>query len=700
MNIPPLRKTEKSLSIFFVIAILFGSCVDFFDIAQGTGVWFAGFALTWAVIFIGYCLFCLTILWAVVYVILHDRVYASIVNKALAYRSKIGNFRWLLALLLAVFPLWLFQFTVWGIVFQGIFIRFFIWILSVFFVVVLVSRENEFLSWERFLATLVLTAGVFSVAASLRFVSGYPFALGWSEGNRLWDYSIMFGRGRYDYPPDKDIFVLLESGRQFVGGILFLIPGVTIKAVRAWVGLLDILPYLLLGLALFRSMSKEKLLWVLLSLWVYLFLQQGPIHPPLIISAILVVLAWRSSLWIAIPLILISGYFTNISRFTWIFAPAIWIALLELTDALPGMNGKVSKNTWVRVSTLFGFGLFGGVLLPQIIKFQQTDASAGGISFGGTQISLENLPEVIAEQALLWYRLFPNSTYGPGILLGLLMATGPLLFLLYYLIQKKYWAINVWQKSFVALPLLAFLAIGLVISTKIGGGGDLHNMDMFLISLVFSAAVAWIHGGRQWLEVAARQAPIWLRMIVVAVLILPALVPLREMRSFSFDEQASWLLGLTDAPNERALDMYPSQAVVDDSLEAIQDEIDRSIDTGEILFIDQRQLLTFNFVSGVPLVPDYDKKVLIERALASNLDYFSRFYDDLENKRFSLIVTQPLNTPRKGSDDQFGEENNAWVKWVADPLLCYYEIQQTLSDVNVQLLIPRSGDLDCSKELP
>lgn len=60
----------------------------------------------------------------------------------------------------------------------------------------------------------------------------------------------------------------------------------------------------------------------------------------------------------------------------------------------------------------------------------------------------------------------------------------------------------------------------------------------------------------------------------------------------------------------------------------------------------------------------------------------------MENKRFSLIITQPLNAPQKGSDSQFGEENDAWVKWITTPLLCFYEIKQTLVDVNVQLLIP------------
>jgi hypothetical protein len=244
-----------------------------------------------------------------------------------------------------------------------------------------------------------------------------------------------------------------------------------------------------------------------------------------------------------------------------------------------------------------------------------------------------------------------------------------------------------------------FLFVGLIVSTKIGGGGDLHNLDMFLIALMFSLAVAWDHGGRQWLE-SARGEVIWVKVLIVASILIPALVPLQDMRSYSFGDKASWLVGLTDVPNERALDMYPSQSVVDDTLKGIQSEIDNSLEDGEILFIDQRQLLTFGFVKNVPLVPDYDKKVLIERALASNNGYFQIFYKDLADKRFSLIISQPLNTPRKGSNNEFGEENNAWVKWVADPLLCYYEVKRTFPDANVQLLTPKQGNLDCASELP
>jgi hypothetical protein len=259
---------------------------------------------------------------------------------------------------------------------------------------------------------------------------------------------------------------------------------------------------------------------------------------------------------------------------------------------------------------------------------------------------------------------------------------------------------NTWQKLAIVLPLLAFWAVGVVVSTKIGGGGDLHNMDMFLIGLFFTAVIALHNSDWRNLLLAEHTGSFWLKLVVVMLLILPAVGALQEMRSYNFGEDASRLVALTDAANEKALEMYPSQQVIDDSLRSIQREVELALGAGDVLFLDQRQLLTFGFITNVPLVPEYDKKVLMEQALASNRDYFEEFYRDLQDDRFSLIITQPLNTPRKGSDYQFGEENNAWVKWISRPLLCYYEEKQTFLEVNVQLLVPNPEVADCTKKLP
>jgi uncharacterized protein (DUF983 family) len=295
--------------------------------------------------------------------------------------------------------------------------------------------------------------------------------------------------------------------------------------------------------------------------------------------------------------------------------------------------------------------------------------------------------------------LLPNSTYGIGILLGLLVAVAPLIFVLFYISVKKHWVLNIWQRLAIILPLLAFLVVGLVASAKIGGGGDLHNMDMFLIGLLFTGVVAWYNGGKEWIQ-DSHNIPLWMKFIVALLVIVPALASLREIRSYNFNGDIARLLTLTDAPNENSLGLLPSQDTVDSALSVIREEVALAQQRGDVLFLDQRQLLTFGYITNVSLIPEYEKKVLMNEALSSNAAYFEPFYVDIANHRFSLIISEPLRTPIKDSSFQFGEENNAWVKWVSNPVLCYYEPKVDLKEVGVQLLVPKSEPIDCPLQLP
>ena len=157
---------------------------------------------------------------------------------------------------------------------------------------------------------------------------------------------------------------------------------------------------------------------------------------------------------------------------------------------------------------------------------------------------------------------------------------------------------------------------------------------------------------------------------------------------------------LADAPSEIALGMLPTTDQVDGALATIQSQVERAKLQGEVLFIDQRQLLTFGYIKDVPFVPEYEKKMLMNEALAHNGSYFQKFYEDMSVHRFSLIVSEPLHTPIQDSTFQFGEENNAWVEWISVPVLCYYEPITTLKTVRVQLLIPKKDIGDCSSVIP
>jgi hypothetical protein len=284
-------------------------------------------------------------------------------------------------------------------------------------------------------------------------------------------------------------------------------------------------------------------------------------------------------------------------------------------------------------------------------------------------------------------------------LFALLLAVAPTILLVAYLASTRKWTLNTWQKLVLFFPSLAFLTVGLIVSTKIGGGGDLHNMDMFLIGILFTAVIAWENGGRRWVS-QIDASPVWVKSVLVLLLIIPGTQPLSALRSYRFAEDASWLVTLTDVSNEKFLEMLPAQDEVNDIMQDIEREVELAKSRGEILFMDQRQLLTFGYVEDIPLVPEYEKKVLMNAAMGANEKYFRRLYSELADQRFSLIISEPLRAPVKDSSYQFGEENNAWVEWVVRPVLCYYDEIETYRSAQIQLLVPKQGDVDCASELP
>jgi hypothetical protein len=679
--------------------ILVRACVEFYAIAWGTGIWLGEFSLKWSIGFFVFVLFCILSWVAAGFIIWKRDALTKWTAHIITFRERLGLFRWLVALALLVFPIWFLQYTPWGIVFGGLYVRLFLWIYVAFGIAIFLQGGERLLKWPGLLAALLLTSSAFSIAAALINVSDYPFSIGWSEGNRMWDYSMMFGRHLYDYPIDQKVYVLLDIGRQFIGGVPFLIPGISIQAERFWVGLTTVIPYLMLGFAAFRSDFKDKKRWILLAFWTFIFLKQGPIHPPLVICAFVVALLWRGPLWLGIPLIFVTGYFAEESRFTWLFAPAIWIVMLEFSGTLLE-KGRLRKSTWWRAGTLGLFGAIGGYFGPSLVVWLRALLLHGETApLAGGSVSVSSVTSSVSAQPLLWYRLFPNATNGTGILLALLIAVAPTLALLIYLSATRKWALNIWQKLAIVLPLLAFLIVGLVVSTKIGGGGDLHNLDMFLIGIVFAAVIAWENGGRQWLGKFDTH-PVWANGILILLLVIPGIQPLSALRSFQFADELPWLVTLTDVSKGKFLELLPAQDEVDDILQTIRREVDARKSQGEILFLDQRQLLTFGYVKDVPFVPEYEKKVLMNEAMSGRANYFAQFYADLATHRFSLIISEPLRAPVKDSNYEFGEENNAWVKWVVEPVLCYYEEIETFKSAQIQLLVPKQSEVDCSSRLP
>jgi hypothetical protein len=185
------------------------------------------------------------------------------------------------------------------------------------------------------------------------------------------------------------------------------------------------------------------------------------------------------------------------------------------------------------------------------------------------------------------------------------------------------------------------------------------------------------------------------------MIVLPAYYPMRFLNPDEVSEaDMTWVMTLADIPPQGPFpELLPYDQDAAKALEDIRRAVDEAAPNGEILFIDQRQLLTFRYITGVPLVPEYDKKVLINQAMSGSEAYFAVFYKDLASQRFSLIITNPLHERIQTEEDVFGEENNAWVEWVSTPVLCFYEPVETLRKVKIQLLVPKQDISACAKYL-
>jgi len=666
----------------------------------------------WLIALILLCVFCLLF---VIVAFLPQVQEKAIVKKLFFIRTR---FRWFFIVISFLLMILVFQYSHWG---NTPNIHWVVFVSLTLFVSFCLSKAHQTLiTYTDLLAGIIITGSVIITFVNLIPVTDFPFSLSWSEGNRIWDYSIPFGRALYDYPTKQPIFVYTDLGRRLLFGLPFLLLAPSIEFVRFWMAIVSFVPYAVLGWIVLSKKSIKGWLWFLAGLWLFSFLYQGGVYAPLIIVAIFVVWAcWYSPTWVAVILTTVVGFYVYYCRIHWVIAPAVWGILLTLSPlnslgskgtlkeiikkamlltfsaSIGGfyflfsyiftVSGSLIETSQVFYVPLFfialQFVLIGLLFINHFIRFWnmpyvRTTSIVLAILLGAACLYLfsqNTFPLLLAGQSLLWYRLFPSPTHSLGILLSLFIAVTPLIIFLTYCYQKRIWHLTHKAIWMVILPLLLFLGIGLIVSVKIGGGNNLHNLDLFTVTCVLVAGIAWRNGVGDFLSKLSVQS-IQFKGLFLILVIIPFLLPMQQIRPLAL----------------------PSVEYTIDALNQIRVEVEKARAHGEILFIDQRQLLTFGYIQ-VPLVVEYEKKLLQDRALSQNETYFKSFYDDLKNHRFSLIISSPLKTDYTQVNDAgeiFGEENNAWVHNVAKPLLRYYEPIFTLKKAGVQLLVSRANELE------
>lgn len=523
-------------------------------------------------------------------------------------------------------------------------------------------------SWAiGFSAALILLGVAYEVYVQFQYVSAYPFSLGWSEGSRFYYASLYFSQSVYG-----EIFPLapLHPSRYLLQSLAFLIPGLDLSGHRFWQFLL----WMLMTSAAVLAIARRALLpdspfsqlagrnWLLIG-WLFLFYLLVGVYyhlMPMVFLPLLFVSGkhfWRSLL-----VIIIASLWAGISRVNWYPVPAMIAITLYLLEtpysSIRGSNTRILE--YLKLPALWTIAGLLSALAAQMAYIFLSGNAENARAFTSSFTS-----------DLIWSRLWPNELYPLGILWGILLVSGPLLAVL-ALALRQWRRLHPIRWGGVLAILLVLFAGGLVVSVKIGGGGDLHNMDAFAVLL--SVAAFLFIGGQVRAESVVEEAqvairPGWPVAALAALIPIFFLIPMLSPR------------------------MVYNRAVEDSYLQTLKTLVEDA--DGPVLFISQRHLLTFGQMD-LPLVPDYETVTLMEMAMSNNQQVLAQFYEDLRENRFAMIVSGRQNLALQ-TEGAFIEEDNTWKTRVSPYILCYYESIASIEPAlgRIEVYAPRAEPENC-----
>ncbi len=585
------------------------------------------------------------------FLVLRRDDHASIWDALQARLSGLKWLRWLgPVLVLLAFPIfWYARADFYG---RGIdaFFR----LMWLFWVLVLVQavgwRLTTRLPWATSFAFAMLFDGaVAQVYVAFLPVTNYPFSAGWSEASRFYYGSLPFSKSVYGVSLPLSVW---HGTRYFLQSIPFLIKGLPIGAHRLWQALLWLG---LTGLTSWLMVRRLKLQdWtsvLIFSVWFFLYAFQGAIYYHLQVCVIIILIGVSPRhFWRSLIAVVLASFWAGMSRLNWYPVPAMLAIAIYLLEKPYSSENSIWRYAAKPV-------LWGAVGLITALLGQAFYIAISG------NTNLEAFGSSLTS-ALLWYRWFPSATNPLGIVPGILIVSLPLLILLFMIIRGHVGNVHPLRWLALLAMLLVLFIGGLVVSTKIGGGGDLHNMDAYMVLLALVGLYFIAHrvepeaeslpsfGVARWPGIAL--------MLAVPV----AFTFLRISSPFQYD---------------------PALAAKD--LSALRQSVEGYSKSGPVLFIYERQLLTFGLIPNVPVVADYEVVSLMEMAISGNRPYLDQFYQDLAGHRFVAIVAHKQNLSVATGD--FLEENNVWTRLVAQPLLCQYKPILTLDYSNIQVFVPR-----------
>lgn len=521
------------------------------------------------------------------------------------------------------------------------------------------------ISWQGgFSASLIFIGIVFEILVRYNVVTDYPLSMGWSEGSRYYYASLFFSKSVYG---ESFPLPTLHPTRYLLQSFPFLFPGLGLYAHRFWQFTLWI------GLTAGASLAitkrafslEEKALRLLVSGWLFLFLLRVGVYYHLEVMVILPLLfidmkrPWRSLL-----IIVAASLWAGISRVNWFPMPAmIAIALYLLeTPLISGEDEKISFKQVVKYLSQPVLWTVAGLASALFAQWAYINISGNAQNANAFTSSFTS--------DLLWYRLWSNENFPLGVIPAILILSGPLL-ITFILAAMRWRSLHTVRWLGLIGMIAALFAGSVVVSTKIGGGGDLHNMDTYAV--IMGIVALYFFSGRVHVEPGTQNLEFRPSLISAIALVIPVIILIP-------------MLSLYPKFNERRNQQAHRQLV---------DVVNEISKQGPILFISDRQLVALGDVN-VPLVYDYEVVTLMEMAMSGNQGYLNRFYDDLAHHRFAAIISGRQNLIIK-QDGVFAEENNVWNTLVSPYILCNYESNMTIdADITrIEIYQPRTQTENC-----
>jgi hypothetical protein len=528
----------------------------------------------------------------------------------------------------------------------------FMWILILVAALILKISQKDLSFWFSLVITGISQALISSLLPIISVINNYPFSLGWSDTSNYYRASIFFATRIYGM---NVALPIMHATQNFLLAAPFLFGNLPIWVHRAWEAVLSVGFPAALGVVFVHriKVSARRLFWPMVG-WAILFLMQGPIHIHLLACAIIFMWGVKPrKFWLTTLVVVLASTWAGMSRINWYPVPGLFAAVLFFLEIPFDSSKSWLRNLW---KPFFWFML--GIITAFVSQFLYVLFSGNATHPGDAFTSLTS--------DLLWYRLFPNATNSTGILPSAVLVSLPILALIIIFLSRRQGLFHPLRLAGIFAALLVLFLGGLVVSIKIGGGSDLHNLDAYLLLLM-------VLGGYFYLDRMAYDsdkvaAPVgYPSILVVMVILIPVWLSVRQVSPFM-----TWDVSQTN----HLLESVKSQT------ESVAQK------GGEVLFITQRQLLALKDVD-VPLVPDYEQDYLMEMVMSHNRPYLDRFQKDLQTQRFSMIVASAYSSSMQGPDNAFGNENDAWVEEVVIPLNCYYQELPGYKNQDVAFYIPR-----------